>query len=41
MSLQCTADILRDLLDIRDEMKVCDLLSKDEIGQMIDFLCIS
>ena len=40
-ALQCTVDILRDLLDIRDGMKECDLLSKDEIGQMIDFLCIS
>ena len=39
--LQCTVDILRDLLDIRDGMKVCDMLSKDEIGQMIDVLCIS
>ena len=39
--LQCTADILSDLLDIRDGMKECDLLSKDKIGQMIDFLCIS
>ena len=27
--LQCTVDILRDLLDIRDGMKECDLLSKD------------
>ena len=36
--VQCTVDILRDLLDIRDGMKECDLLSKDEIGQMIDFL---
>ena len=36
--LQCTVDILRGLLDMRDGMKECDLqLSKDE---MIDFLCI-
>ena len=40
-ALQCTVDILRDLLGIRDGMKECDLLSKDEIGQMIDSLCIS
>ena len=40
-ALQCTVGILRDLLDIRDGMKECDLLSKDEIGQMIDSLCIS
>ena len=39
--LQCTADILRDLLDIRDGMKECDLLSKDEIGQIIDFYVYS
>ena len=25
----------------RDGMKECDLLSKDEIGKIIDFVCIS
>ena len=39
--VKCNAGLLRDLIDMRDGMKECDLLSTDEIGQMIDFLCIS
>ena len=39
--VKCNAGLLRDLIDMRDGMKECDLLSTDEIGQMIYFLCIS
>ena len=39
--VKCNAGLLRDLIDMRDGMKECDLLSTDEVGQMIDFLCVS
>ena len=39
--LRCKSQTLRDLIDITDGVKDCDLFDNDELQHIIDSLCVS
>ena len=39
--LQCKAQSVRDLVDIRDGVKHCDLFNSTELCEIIDSLCLT
>ena len=39
--IDVTVNVLRELIDIRDQINICDIMSEKEVEEMIEFLCIS